>query len=455
MKEYTRFSTHAGLAALGQHWQALDIAGVLEQHVHIPQKVLRYKPTDKLVDGLISLLAGGRGLVDINRRLRPDLGLQRAFGRAGCADQSTVSDTFNACGAAQVAQLRQALQQVLRDHGRAYRHDYAAGWQVLDADLVGLVCGQGAEGATKGYFAGQKNRRGRQLGRVLASRYDELVFEQLYPGSQQLEKSLPELITGAEEALALTPAQRARTLVRVDGGGGTETDINWLLARGYGVLAKVHNWKRAHKLAASVTEWRPDPHAPDRQVGWVNAPYAYAVPTRQVALRWPHPKKPATWQASVLVCSLPDSALFPLARQTPPAVADPADSLWAIVAAYDLRGGGVETANRASKEGLHIHQRNKRSFTAQQMLLLLAELAYNLLTWLRPVLQAAAQAPSPLGVKRLLLDVLAIPGRIAWNEHHQVVRIKLHRDFPWAAALHAALHNSLERHGTSLRLGQI
>jgi hypothetical protein len=455
MKEYTRYSTHAGLAALGQSWQAMGILGVIEKYVHIKQKVRCYRPTEKLLDALITLLAGGRGVVDVNRRLRPDMGLQRAFGRLGCADQSTISATFNACSAANVDQLRQALQQLLRDHGQAYRHAYAAAWQVLEVDLTGLPCGRGAEGATKGYFAGSRNRRGRQLGRVLASRYDEIVFEQLYAGSQQLEKSLPALITGAEAALQLTPAQQARTIVRVDGGGGTETDINWLLGRGYGVLAKLHSWKRAHKLAASVTEWRPDPRAPERQVGWVTAPYAYAQPTRQVALRWPHPKKPAGWQYSVLLCSLPDSALFPLARQLPPAVADPVSSLWAIVTAYDLRGGGVETANRGSKDGLQIHKRNKRRFAAQQMLLLLAELAYNLLTWLRPVLQAAAPVRAPLGVKRLLLDVLAIPGRIAWNEHHQVVRIKLHRDYAWAAALHAALRDPLATHGTSLHLGQI
>lgn len=454
MKEYTRFSTHAGLAALGQHWQALGIWAVVEAQVHIPQKVLRHKPTDKLLDGLISLLAGGHGLVDVNRRLRPDRGLQRAFGRSSCADQSTISDTFNACRPANVDQLRQALQQLLRDHGRAYRHDYQAGWQVLDVDLTGLPCGRGAEGATKGYFAGQKNRRGRQLGRVLATTYDEIVFEQLYAGSQQLEKSLPALISGAEAALALSPAQRARTLVRVDGGGGTETDINWLLARDYGVLAKVHNWKRAQKLAASVSEWRPDPQAPERQVGWVTAPHAYAKPTQQVALRWPHPHKPESWQYAVLLCNLPDSTLFSLARQTPPAEPDRAQRLGAIVTAYDLRGGGVETANRASKDGLHIHKRNKRHFVAQQMLLMLAELAYNLLTWLRPVL-ATAHARPALGVKRLLLEVLAIPGRIAWNEHAQLLRIKLHRDYPWASTLHTALRDPLANHGTSLLLGQI
>ena len=209
--------------------------------------MLRHKPTDKLLDAFITVLAGGCGVVEVNQRLRPDIGLQRAFGRSACADQSTVSDTFNRCTQANVMEMRQALQQLLRQHGRAYRHDYARAWHVWDVDLSGWPTGPSAEGATKGYFAGQKSRRGRQLGRVLASGYDEILFEQLYAGSQQLEKSLPELISGAEAALAITPAQRARTLVRVDGGGGTETDLNWLLMRDYAVLAKIHNWKRATK----------------------------------------------------------------------------------------------------------------------------------------------------------------------------------------------------------------
>ena len=61
MTEYIRLSMHAGLAALGQQWQTMGMMTVIEKHVHIEQKVLRYKPTDKLLDALISLLAGGRG----------------------------------------------------------------------------------------------------------------------------------------------------------------------------------------------------------------------------------------------------------------------------------------------------------------------------------------------------------------------------------------------------------
>ena len=41
------------------------------------------------------------------------------------------------------------------------------------------------------------------------------------------------------------------------------------------------------------------------------------------------------------------------------------------------------------------------------------------------------------------------------RESHQIVRIKLQRDHPWATALHAALHDPLATYGTSLHLGQI
>lgn len=274
MDEYSRFTAHASLAALGQQLQAWHVWRAVERQVQIKQKVIKYQPTDKLLDEFITLLAGGQGVVEINTKLRPDEALQRAFGRDSCAEQSTVSDTLAACTSENVQQMRQALQASFRQRSRAYGHAYQRAWQWLEVDLTGLACGAQADGAEKGYFAGQRGRRGRQLGRVLASRYDEIVFEQLYPGSRQLERSLPALVEGAEQVLGLTRPKRTHTVVRVDGGGGSDGDLNWLLARGYGVLAKVHSWKRAAKLAERVSAWQPDPKAADRQWGWIEQPHA-------------------------------------------------------------------------------------------------------------------------------------------------------------------------------------
>lgn len=85
----------------------------------------------------------------------------------------------------------------------------------LEEDMSGLPAGCTGEGVTKGYFADSRNRRGRQLGRVVASLYDEIVVERLYDGKRQLDRSLPELVLAAQAVLDLTSDQRQRCVVRV------------------------------------------------------------------------------------------------------------------------------------------------------------------------------------------------------------------------------------------------
>lgn len=65
--------------------------------MQIEQKVIKYTPVEKLQDAFINIMAGGHGMVEVNNRVRPDAALSAAFGRNGCAEQSTVSETVNAC----------------------------------------------------------------------------------------------------------------------------------------------------------------------------------------------------------------------------------------------------------------------------------------------------------------------------------------------------------------------
>src|SRR5207247_3474205 len=101
-----------------------------------------------------------------------------------------------------------------------YRHDYVADWQFLDVDMTGMPCGRKAAFATKGYFANERNRRGRQLGRVLASRYGEVVIDRLFDGKTQLTTALVPLVEAAEQTLELDDPKRVRTILRVDAGRG-------------------------------------------------------------------------------------------------------------------------------------------------------------------------------------------------------------------------------------------
>jgi hypothetical protein len=135
------FTASASLAAGGVKLRQLDLFGPIRTQVQIGQKTVKHAPADKLYDAFISLLAGAQGLVEINTRLRTDPALQRAFGRQGCAEQSVVQETLDACTSENVAQLQQALDEIYQQHSQAFRHNYQASFQLLDVDMSGLPCG--------------------------------------------------------------------------------------------------------------------------------------------------------------------------------------------------------------------------------------------------------------------------------------------------------------------------
>jgi hypothetical protein len=147
-----RFSARAALAALGIRLQQLKLFGPVSARVHIDQKQVKHTPVQKLYDAFIAILAGAHGLVEINKRLRSDPGVQAAFGRTACAQQSVVQETLDACTEANVAQMQEAMDTIYRRHSRGYHHDYARSMQVLDVDMTGMPCGKKAAFATKGYF---------------------------------------------------------------------------------------------------------------------------------------------------------------------------------------------------------------------------------------------------------------------------------------------------------------
>ena len=448
------FSPAASLAALGLHLRQLDLFGPIHDTVKIAQKTVKYTPLDKLYDAFISILAGAHGLVEINTRLRSDLALQRAFGRTACADQSVVQDTLNTCRAEQVSQMQRALQTIYHQHSRGYAHDYKATWQILDADLTGMPCGKKAAFGSKGYFPQQRYRRGRQLGRVLASNYQEIVVDQLFNGTTYLRTALRPLIEAAEAILELDAAKRARTIVRIDAGGGSLEQINWLLARDYQVQAKDYSGQRAQKLALSVTDWVDDPRIDGRQVGWVREPgRVYVREVRRIAVRCR--KKNGAWGVGVIISTLSAPDVLSLTGQSPRQVTDDATVLLAYVYFYDARGGGVETAFKDDKQGLGITKRNKKRFEAQQIVMMLNELAHNVLIWARSWLAAVLPQLERYGLVRLVRDVWHISGFVEQNGHGQLTRIVLNHLAPLAQGLGMALHQLLAPTHVVVNWGQI
>lgn len=405
------FTSRATLLALGIKMEQLKIMETIGRYVTIAHKTVKDSPLDKVTDALITILAGGRGLVEANKRVRADRALQRAFGRERCAEQSVISETFNACTKANVQQMGQALTELYRQHSAGYGHNYQHQWQLLDIDLSGQPCGPKAAFASKGYFAHQRNRRGRQLGRVWASWYQEIVVDQIYPGNTTLHSVLPDLLKQAEQVLALDLTRRQRTILRIDGHGGSLKQVNKFLSQGYQVHTKEGNWRRAQPCAASVKTWYDDPQVPGRQVGWVTLPATeYVRSVYRIAVRTR--KKNGQWGIGIVLSTLPATVVSALAGLHPEQMTQPLAQMFAYVYFYDLRAGGIEIGLKEDKQGLGITKRNKQSFEAQQMLTHLNALAHNLLIWFQQWLAQRWSAVTQLGLLRFVRDVLHISGGV-------------------------------------------
>lgn len=450
-----RGTPHGSLAVLGVKLCQLDFWAPVREQLCIPQKRVKYTPAEKLYDVFIASLAGAKGLVESEERLRADPALQAAFGRDGCAEQSVLQDTLNACTAANVAQMKEAFVHLYRKHSQGFRHDYAGAWQLLDVDVSGMPCGKKAACATKGYFQEGKNRRGRQLGRVLATRYDEVVVDRLYPGNVQLVRSFRELVEAAEATLGLDEARRRRTLLRVDAGGGTIEHVNWVLERGYHFHGKDYSGERAASLAQTVTTWYADPRVPGREVGWVTEASPYTRMVYRIAVRCRDPRKPDhPGKVCLLLSTLDPEEILAVMGEPHERRYEPATVLLAYVYFYDQRGGGIETSLKEDKQGLGITKRNKKRFEAQEMLTQLNALAHNVLVWAKGWLAPVAVEVQRYGIPRLLRDVFSIAGQLEWEGSGKVHRIVLNEASGLARRLAPALQALLAPDTVRVNLGQ-
>lgn len=449
----THYSPRAALVGLGVKLTKLDFFAPLRNHFSLAQKTVKFTPFQKLLTAFVAILAGAWGLVEIDKRVKADYALFRAFGLPLCPEQSGVQTTLSKCGQAQLEQVRLAAKEIYQKWGRSYRHNYEQQWQLLDCDLSGLPCGKKAALATKGYFAHKPHRRGRQLGRVLATHYKEIVVDRVFAGFVQLVRALPLLVEAAEERLALSQAQRSRTIWRLDSGGGSLQDLNWLLARGYQVLAKDYAHTHVSQLCKGVKQWIADPANGGRQVGWVSeeAP-EYVRPVKRVAVRCR--KANGQWAQAVLVTTLPSLVVLELLGQSPQAKVEDEAVLLSYVYLYDQRGGGIETSFKEDKAGLGLGARNKKSFEGQAILVELSALAHNVLIWAEEWLAVRVPKLRRYGIKRLVRDLFAISGLVSFSSNHHITQIRLNTADSLSRLLVEGLGGLLACEQVDVNLGQ-
>lgn len=132
-------TSRAPLIAVGIWLQHKRLFAPIKEQVRIGQKTVKHTPAQKLMDAFLAILAGARGLVEVNKRVRSDPALQRAFGRSACAEQSVIQQTLDACTQENVEQMQSAMDAIYRQHSRGFRHNYAEQWQLLDVDMSGWM----------------------------------------------------------------------------------------------------------------------------------------------------------------------------------------------------------------------------------------------------------------------------------------------------------------------------
>ena len=103
--DITMTTSRASLCALGEYLRRQCFFAPVREQVQIPQKTVRYRPIEKVLDGLLGILCGAKTIAQSNVTIRLDPAVQRAFGRTGCAEQSTIARTLQASTAETVDQL--------------------------------------------------------------------------------------------------------------------------------------------------------------------------------------------------------------------------------------------------------------------------------------------------------------------------------------------------------------
>ncbi|HZS85867.1 MAG TPA: hypothetical protein VFE42_00055 [Chloroflexota bacterium] len=432
-------SAHASLCVLGAYLRREGFFTPLEERVQIKQKVLKYTAVHKLEMLFVGLLAGAKAVSHTARTVRVDPALCTAFGLPGCADQSVIADTLDAASEADVAAVREAVGLIFGRYSQAQRHDYERAPLVLDVDLSPLPASARAEGSTRGYMGRHRSKTGRKLVRVRAAPYQETVWETVVPGRTAESLSvLQEALSAAEELLGLAgddpaaQARRARTEIRLDSGWGTDTILTWLLARGYQVTGKFRSPARVKKLIKDIAAWQPT-SSPGREVAAVPQPIPFDRPLRQYAVRTPSAHAPSGSYHAVLFTTRTDL------------------SMSAVVDHYDGRAG-MEADLKGDKRGLGLGIICKRRWSAQMVVVLLMQLAHNVLIWARAWLAHQAPRVRACGIVRLIAEVWAVPGRVKLREG-QVQRVRLRSSHPRARDVYTGLRPLLTPGQTLALLG--
>jgi hypothetical protein len=272
-------TSRASLCALGEYLRRHCVFAPLREQGQIPQKMVRYRPVEKVLDGLLGILCGAKTIAQSHGTIRVDPAVQRACGRTGCAEQSTIARPLQACTAETVAQLSRVSWSYRKRSGQTPHHRYAERLLWVDVDVTPLPMGAPAEGSERPWMGRKRSKTGRKVLRWTASEYRAMLHETLLRGKASAVPALKAALGELETRRGWTRERRQRIVLRLDGGLGTTEVLHWLLSRGSQVVAKSSHSGRVQKLRQTIGPWQP-PSRPGRESAAVLHPHRCCRATR-------------------------------------------------------------------------------------------------------------------------------------------------------------------------------
>src|SRR5262245_58729526 len=223
--------------------------------------------------------------------------------------------------------------------------------------------------------------------------------------------------------------------IRMDAGGGSLDEVNWLLERGYQIHGKDISPARAESFAQSVTRWISDPQHPHRQMGWAECEcIGFVRPVKRLVLRWPpmseEKRKKRPFHYACLLSTLEPAEVIQQLSLPVHTVENANAVTLAYSALYDKRGGTVEVEIKESKQGIGIHKRAKARFGAQRTGMLLGSLGHDIIVRSRRWLTGDAPRLTTYGALRIVRDLFHISGLVEFDEAGQLLRITLNKAAP-------------------------
>lgn len=160
------------------------------------------------------------------------------------------------------------------------------------------------------------------------------------------------------------------------------------------------------------------------------------------------------WKHALVLSTLEPHEVMQLLNQPVDRVNDQRAVAAAYAKLYDLRGGAVEIEFKEDKQGFGMTKRSKKKFAAQQMVMLLGQLAHNVVVWARRWLSETHPQLLRFGILRLVRDVFSTSGFVEFAADGGIKAIVLNCAAPAARRSAEALSTLLQTNRIRIRLGE-